>query len=89
MGGDQLSFLSPAPFYQRTCSANNHLDCSLVIVVHGGGDHVGTALRLGGRLLLLLLGVLARTCGRAEGRSGGAEDGEVAGLLGVESWRGM
>ena len=81
-GVDQLSFLSQR-LYQLTSWANNHLDCSLVIVVHGGGDNVGTALRLGGHLPLLLLGVLPRPCWRAEGRSGGAEDREVSRLLGV------
>ena len=75
--------------YQRTSWANNHLDCSLVIVVHGGGDHVGTALWLRGHLPLLLLGVLSRPRRRAEGRSGGAEDGEVSRLLRVQGRGGV
>ena len=75
--------------YQRTSWENNHLDCSLVIVVHGGGDHVGTALWLRGHLPLLLLRVLPRPRRRAEGRSGGAEDGEVSRLLRVQGRGGV
>ena len=56
----------------------NH-NCTLVDTIHGTGDNITAALRLG--LPWFLLWVLAPAGYGSEGRSGGAEHGEVASLL--------